>query len=625
MMFNLTLVIKLFNIIIMKLTFEIKSEIYGKIISLFNANPKITVKKVGEACGISRQTASKYIAELKGANRLKKLYQRTYDDTMFADTFEHEYTWLAGFMRNVRRYSGSAAVIDPETGRRWSYKSLNSEANRLARALQRKGLGKNDVVMSALRNCPAFAFGYVGPRKIGSILLAANASLSSGEMALLMDHNQPKAVIYSANIIDTITGAEKLTKCRDVVYILADNIEGREVPAGHILYEDFVRDEPDSEPEIDFRPHIYDEVLRLCTSGTTALPKSVPINDINEVLSAHDVIMQYPLNRFDVTLNMTPWFHRGGCHCAGPGPVFYVGGACVVMRNFKPSVTLGWVQEYKITFLMGAPTNLEMLCRAQERERRDISNLHGIVTMGAPLSRADCIKFSNTLTPNIYNGYGTTETFWNAFLRPYDLPDGAGSVGGSCLDDEVRVVSIYEGKKAEPDDTVPHDKIAEGEVIIKSPAKSSYSYYKNDEMNKARYYKGWYYTGDTGTWDENWIITIRGRKDDMMVVSGENIYPSQIEDAINRNPKVRDCIVTAVPDKVRGQSVAAYVIPEDESLTIDELASFCAQSPLLSKYKRPRYYALVKEIPRTATGKKQHFQIKERAAKDLETGFLRRG
>lgn len=609
----------------MKLTQDTKSEITEKIISLCNSNPKITAKEVGEKCGISRQTASKYISELKSEKLLKKSYPRTYDDTMFADTFEHGYTWLSGFMRNVRRFSRSPAVIDPETERTWTYSELNTEANKFANALQKHGLGKNDVVMSALRNCPAFAVSYVGPRKIGSILLAANASLSSGEMALLMDHNQPKAVVYSANIVNTIVEAEKLTKCKDVLYILADNIEKKEVPAGHILYEDFVDGASETEPETDFRPHIYDEVLRLCTSGTTALPKSVPINDINDVLSAHDIIMQFPLNRFDVTLNMTPWFHRGGCHCGGPGPTFYVGGAVVVMRSFRPQTALSWVSKHKITFMIGAPTNLEMLCRAQEREKCDISNLRGIVTMGAPLSRADCIRFSNTLTPNIYNGYGTTETLWNAFLRPYNLPDGAGSVGTSCIDDEVRVVNVYEDRKAEPEDTVPHDKMTEGEVIIKSPAKSSYSYFKNEEMNKARYYKGWYYTGDTGTWDEDWIVTIRGRKDDMMVVSGENIYPSQIEDAINRNPKVRDCIVTAVPDKVRGQSVAAYVVPEDESLTIDELASFCAQSPMLSKYKRPRYYAIVKEIPQTATGKKQHYQIKERAAKDLETGFLRRG
>jgi len=608
----------------MKLTQNDKTELENQIVAYLDMNPNEMINVIAEKCGISRQTASKYIDKLRDDNRIKKVYERTYDDSMFADTFEHDYTWINGFLRNVRRYGNCNAILDPQTGRNWTYNELNTEANRLANGLKKLGLGKNDVVMVATRNCPEFAVSYVGPRKIGSIILCANASLASGEFSLLMNHNMPKVVLYSANITQTIVDASLATEVKDVTYIMVDNIEGIELPEGHIAYGDFIADASSSEPVVDFRSHIYDEVIRLCTSGTTALPKSVPINDINEVLSAHDVIMQYPLNRFDVTLNMTPWFHRGGCHCAGPGPMFYVGGCVVVMRAFRPSTALSWISEYKVTFMMGSPANLEMLAKAQDHEKHDVSNLRGIVTMGAPLSRADCIRFCNVLTPNIYNGYGTTETFWNAFLRPYDLPEGAGSVGGSCIDDEVRVVHVYEDKKAEPDDMVIHDHMTEGEIIIKSPAKSSYAYYKNEKMDKERYYKGWYYTGDTGTWDENWIVTIRGRKDDMMVVSGENIYPTQIEEAIKENPKVKDCIVTSVPDKVRGQAVVAYVVPEDPSLTITELAYFCITSPLLSKYKRPRYYAIINEIPHTATGKKQHYQMKERAIKDLETGFLRR-
>ena len=110
----------------------------------------------------------------------------------------------------------------------------------------------------------------------------------------------------------------------------------------------------------------------------------------------------------------------------------------------------------------------------------------------------------------------------------------------------------------------------------------------------------------------------------MMVVAGENIYPTQIEEAICESPKVKDCIVTCVPDKLRGQAVAAYVIPEDDTLTIPALASFCAGSPTLSTYKRPRYFAIVRELPRTATGKKMHYLMKEQAGRDLETGILRR-
>ena len=550
--------------------------------------------------------------------------KRTYDDSMFIDTFEHEYTWINGVMRNVHRYGKRTAVIDPETGRSWTYRELNEEANRLANALQADGCGKNDVVMVALRNSPEFTFAYTGPRKIGAILLAANYNLAAGEMALLMNHNKPKVVIYSANVKDMMVEAERMCAWKGMRFIMADNIEKLPLPAGHTSYEDYTGQASCEEPKVTFRPHIYDEVLRLCTSGTTAMPKSVPLNDINEVLSAHDVIMHYPLNIHDVTLNMTPWFHRGGCHSGGPCPTFYAGAAVIIMRRFQPQTALDWVAKYHVTFMMGAPANLEMLARAQERKSRDLQALRGIVTMGAPLSRADCIRFMETLTPNIFNGYGTTETFWNSFLRPYNLPDGAGSVGGSCIDDEVRVVRVYEDKKADPEDMVPHDKLSEGEIIIRSPEKTTYSYYHNEEMTRAKFHKGWMYTGDTGVWDEDWNVTVRGRKDDMMVVSGENIYPTQIEEAITENPKVKDCIVTAVSDKVRGQAVVAYVVPEDKSLTVRELADFCAKSAMLSKYKKPRYFALVEELPHTATGKKMHYQMRARAEEDLAKGILRK-
>lgn len=548
---------------------------------------------------------------------------RTYNDSMFIDTFEHEYTWLSGFMRNVHRFSKRPAVIDPDTGRAWNYKELNAQSNKLANALQAHGIRKDDVVMGALRNSPEFAFMYVGPRKIGSIFLAANYNLSSGEMALLINHNKPKAVVYSANVAGMIEEAAKICLWKPEIFVMADNLDSTPLPKGHVSYEDFVASASDEEPVIDFRPHIYDEVLRLCTSGTTSLPKFVPVNDINEVLSAHDVIMHYPMNPHDVTLNMTPWFHRGGCHSGGVCPVFYAGAAVVVMRSFRPQTSLDWCSKYNITFMMGAPANLEMLARAQEKSPRNISSLRGIVTMGAPLGREECIRFGKVLTPNIFNGYGTTETFWNSFLRPYNLPDGAGSVGVSCTDDEVRVVRLKEdGSKAEPDELVPTDNETEGEIIIHSPAKSTYSYFHNDEMEKEKFYKGWMYTGDTGIWDDDWIVTVRGRKDDMMVVSGENIYPAQIEEAIMQNDKVSDCIVTAVPDKVRGQAVCAYVIAKDSSLTVKELSEFCAASKMLSKYKRPRYFAIVDKIPFTATGKKQHAKMKAQAEKDLADGIL---
>ena len=132
------------------------------------------------------------------------------------------------------------------------------------------------------------------------------------------------------------------------------------------------------------------------------------------------------------------------------------------------------------------------------------------------------------------------------------------------------------------------------------------------------------YTGDIATWDKKHFITIAGRKDDMIISKGENIYPARIEEVINTNPKVADCIVTGVPDSTRGESLAAYVIRDDESLTVAELLDFCSQSPNLSKYQIPRYFRFVDELPTTATGKKQHFIIKKQAKEDLKNGLLLR-
>ncbi len=546
------------------------------------------------------------------------MMQFTYDVTMFKETFEHEFTWLNGFMRNVHRFATSTAVFCPSDGRSWTYQELNCDANQLGHALQSDGCGKNDVVMYMLYNSPEFIFAYIASQKIGAINCPVNYRLSSGELAAIIEDSAPQVFIYDDCLAKTVRSALELSEYqpKHLICVRSDggplSYESESLCA--IAYSSYVAGMSRANPQPEQKAHIYDETTRLYTSGTTSRARAVPMNNINEVLSSHDVMMHFPLNPTDRTMNMTPWFHRGGLHSGGPTPTLYAGGEVVILREFNPKLCLKYVEEHRVTFLVGVPSIIALLARAQERDPADLSSLRGIVTMGSPFEKKACEKYMKLFTPNIFNGYGTTETFWNTFLRPYNLPQMAGSAGQACTDDEVRIVRAVEGGHAEPDDLVAKDNQEVGEIIIKAPAKSTFCYVNNPQMTRQKFYKGYHYTGDLGTWDENEFVTVVSRKDDMILCNGENIYPTQIEAVINAHPKVQESAVIGVADRLHGQSIAAYIVPSDPSLTIEEVKRYCVGVPLLSSYKRPRFYYLVKELPHTATGKIKHYKLRQQVA-----------
>lgn len=539
---------------------------------------------------------------------------------IFKNNFESSFTWIEGFMRNVRRYGDQTALSCPPGGLKYSYRELNSEVNRLACALQDKGVRKGDVVMYMLHNSVQFVLCYIAPQKLGAVNCPVNYYLSAGELALNIEDSRPKVFVYESNFADTVEAALRLSSFRPEV-ILAT---GGATPEGHTDFNDFLSRGSDREPVPDEQLNIYDECTRLYTSGTTSRPKGVPLYSINEVLSAHDVIMHFPMTHGDKTMNMTPWFHRGGLHSGGPCPTLYVGGEVVVMREFNAGLTLQYTQDYGINFLIGVPAVLNLLCRVQEQSGADLSSLKGIVTMGAPLDKESCIRFMQVLTPKIFNGYGTTETFWNTFLRPADLPEHAGSCGRACTDDDVRVVKVHPDRFAEPDETVKKDNAEIGEVIIASPAKSGMHYMGNDELTGQRFHNGFFYTGDLAVWDKDSYVTIVTRKDDMIVSSGENIYPAQVENVLMEHPDVAEACVVGLPDKLRDQVTVAYVVSKNSSLTVKDLVHFVNNHQMLAAYKRPKFYRICDSLPHTPTGKLQRAVVREQALQDFAMGLLHR-
>ena len=244
--------------------------------------------------------------------------------------------------------------------------------------------------------------------------------------------------------------------------------------------------------------------------------------------------------------------------------------------------------------------------------------------MGAPLSHDAALRYQRVLTPRIANGYGTTEAFWNTYLRPDDLPAAAGAAGRACLDDDVAVVRVQAERISAPDEHAAKDGQEIGEVIMRS-TKSGYAYLGDPQEQTEKFRDGWVYPGDLATWDEDEIVTIVGRKDDMIISGGENVHPVQVEEVLGGHAGVADSIVVGLPDDEWGELVVAYVQPragalQDAAAAASELDAFLRSSVHLADFKRPRRYAFVDELPYTATGKKQHFKVRAQAPADAEAG-----
>ena len=545
-----------------------------------------------------------------------------YDPSALRDVFEHHFTFASGVERNIRRYASNLAITDSQTGQTWTYAQLGEVTGQLAGGLAAHGVGVGDVVAYQLMNRPEFAFLYVATQGLRAVSSPMNFRLAPGETAHILTDSKPVVFFYEAG--DAANVARALELSGHIPAVLVAVGDGAPVD-GSLRFDDLLDPDAPSFTAPDGAT-VWDETTRLYTSGTTGMPKAVPLSSLNETLSAHDVIMHMSLVPGDRTMNMSPWFHRGGTYCAGPNSMFYVGGSVVTLPQFDPILVLDLVEKYQLNYVIGAPTNLERLAEAQEAAPRDLESLKGIVTMGAPFEKEAALRYQRVLTPKIANGYGTTEAFWNTFLRPEELTSAAGAAGRGNIDDDVAVVKVYADRVADPTDIVAKDGTEIGEVIVRS-IKAGGAYRNNPAEQAKKFHDGWLYAGDLATWTEDEMVTVIGRKDDMIISGGENVHPVQVEAVLAQVPGVADTIVVGMPDPEWGELVVAYVKAKpgaftDQEAAANDLDAFALASPELADFKRPRRYAFVAELPYTATGKKQHFKLKEQSTTDAAAGLF---
>jgi acyl-CoA synthetase (AMP-forming)/AMP-acid ligase II len=490
--------------------------------------------------------------------------------------------------KNARRYPDKRALVDADRVHTWA--QVDDRARRLASVLAGRGLEAGDRVMVIARNCiewPEISFGLA---KAGLIAVPVNIRLAPDEVAHVREDCGARAVIVHADHLDKFLG--ELT---EVGLILTIGPEYETVLAAA---------DPAQEPQLDVSPD--DVAVILYTSGTTGRAKGVMHTHRGLLYQAADTNLVTEANRSDVMLATTPFFTAGGM--VRTVSWLYLGQTMVIHQRFDPQAVIDEIERSAITFTTFIPTMLHRtLAILEDGPPRDMSSLRRISYGSAPVPPGLARKAMDLLGCDLQQRYGLTECGGQAtILTPQDHRDivaGRTSIGTSCGQEtpmcEIRIVSNHE--RADGDELPPGDV---GEIVIVSPA-NAVGYWNRPQQTAETFRPDGLRSGDLGYLDGDGYLHITGRKTDLIISGGFNVYPAEIERVIAQHPGVDMVAVVGVPDPEWGETPVAVVIPkshvrEPDALS-DELAALCRAE--LAGYKQPRRFAFWREFPLGPAGK----------------------
>ncbi len=493
--------------------------------------------------------------------------------------------------RNARKFPKKEAFVS--NNKRYTYLEVEVKVNKLANSLRQHGIEKGDKVIIFTPNTMDFIYPYFAVQRLGAIVVPINARLATEELRYILEHSEAKAFIghellwnqveplvddFSIMWISTGSHTEKWYQLNDLIE------SGYNEPISCDLKED------------DLSTMLY-------TSGTTGKPKGVLLSNRNVLTVATMMCIETEINDKSRLLHMMPLSHSAPLNLflvAGT----YVGATHVLAPTFTPDLLLQLVSSEKITHFFGAPVAYLLTAKHPQIGEFDLSSVKRWVYGGAPLSKLE-VQFvkEKFKSDQLMCVYGLTEAGPNGtYLSPEDHDRKAGSVGKrAALNCEIRIVN-------EQGEDVGVDEI--GEIILRGEG-NMVGYYKDPERTNETIRDGWLYTGDMGKKDEDGFIWIVDRKKDLILSGGVNIYPKEIEDTLRTHPDIDDVAVIGVPHPEWGETVKAFIQTSKHIPNVEELCKVYLADKL-AKYKIPRYYEIIDELPRNATGKVLKHHLKER-------------
>ena len=486
------------------------------------------------------------------------------------------------------------ALITVPGGERYTYAQLADRARRMAVAwIHACGFRHGDRVGLLAHNRAEFVDAFFATGMSGIVLVPLGTRLTPRELEFIARDAGLSGVIYDGAFAGTVR--ELRSRVTIPQWIALDE----PAHAGDARWNDLMAsaDAPLS------RPSAADLCCLLYTSGTTGQPKGVMVPHRMVIWNGYNTVVGWQLREDDVSPVFTPLYHAGGLG-AFLVPVITIGGTIVLHRGFDTAEVWRTVEREGCTVVLGVPTIYKLLMEAPEFERVDLSRVRALMCGGAPLPLY-IIEAYQRRGVVFKQGYGLTEVGVNCFaMTSGDSARKKGSIGKPLMFTEARLVS-EDGRPASDGEV--------GELWLQGPHVCDGYWNNADATDAALDREGWFHTGDLARRDAEGFFYIAGRRTDMLISGGVNVYPAEIEAELLLHPAVRDAAVVGLPDDTWGELCAAVIVlRRPGEATSDELAAFLLGR--LAKYKIPRRFVFTNELPRTAYGKVVKARVRELAA-----------
>lgn len=486
---------------------------------------------------------------------------------------------LVGALRYTVRNRADALALVDEYGP-LTYQALDHRSDALARALTARGLKPGYTIAVLCRDHRWMIESLLACAKLGVHVLLLNTGFAGPQIADVLKRERAHGLIHDEEFFEVVEAAQPR-----MPRFLGWQEPGSPTRPDVLSLEALIHEAANGQSGRIEEPAPPGNIV-LLSSGTTGRPKGIR-REVRSGLSAADFLDRIPLRANESTFIAAPMFHAIGFSQLALG--FALGSTLVVQRRFDPLRLARAVHENQCTAMVLVPTMLRRLLELRPETLSEwMASLRVAVVSGSPLLPALSQRASDVLGNVLYNFYGSTEAAVVSVATPSELRRAPGTVGRSP---HSCTVELYDAQGVRV--TEPH---VTGRIFAGGTLAST------DHMSKVGNSTGLINTGDLGHFNDEGLLFVEGRDDEMIISGGENVFPSEVENLIAKHYQVKDVAVIGIQDEEFGQRLKAFVVPIPGSgLTEDEIRSYVRAS--LAKHKVPRDVVLVKSVPRNATGK----------------------